>query len=83
MKLPTGEDFEIIGTIEQIKPIAVGSRIREIARLRKVFGVGRWRKLKGIATVRFEDDTIQRVELHWYEAHGIGRKKLKIKEYLD
>lgn len=83
MKLPTGEDFEIIGAIEQIKPIAVGSRIREIARLRSVFGVGRWRKLKGIATVRFEDGTIQRVELHWYEAHGIGRKKLKIKEYLD
>ena len=83
MKLPTGEDFEIIGTIEEIKPIAVGSRIREIARLRKVFGVGRWCKLKGIATVRFEDGTIQRVELHWYEAHGIGRKKLKIKEYLD
>lgn len=81
--LPTGEDFEIIGAIAQIKTIAVGSRIHEIARLRKVFGPGRWRKLKGIATVRFEDGTIQRVELHWYEAHGIGRKKLKIKEYLD
>ncbi len=48
---------EIIGKIEQIKPIAVGSRIREIARLRKVFGAGRWRKLKGIATVQFEDGT--------------------------
>ena len=83
MKLPTGEDFEITGKIEHIKPIAFGSRIREIARLRKVFGAGRWRKLKGVATVRFEDGTIQRVELHWYEAHGIGRKKLKIKEYLD
>jgi len=76
------EDFEIIGTIEQIKTIAVGGRIREIARLRKVFGAGRWRKMKGIATVRFGDGTIQRVELHWYEAHGVGRKKLKIKEYL-
>lgn len=83
MKLPTGKEFEVIGTIEQIEPIAVGSRIREIDRLRKVFGAGRWRKLKGIATVRFGDGTIQRVELHWYEAHGIGRKKLKIKEYLD
>ena len=50
---------------------------------RKVFGAGRWRKLKGIATVQFEDGTSQRVELHWYEAHGIGRKKLKIKEDLD
>lgn len=77
------EDFEIIGGIEAIETIAVGSRIREIERLRKAFGAGRWRKLKGVATVRFEDGTIHRVELHWYEAHGIGRKKLKIKEYLD
>ena len=77
------EDFEIIGRIEEIETIAVDNRIREIARLRKAFGAGRWRKLKGIATVRLEDDTIHRVELHWYEAHGIGRKKLKIKEYLD
>jgi hypothetical protein len=77
------EDFEIIGKIDEIETIAVGSRIREIARLRKAFGVGRWRKLKGVATVRLEDGTIHRVELHWYEAHGLGRKKLKIKEYLD
>ncbi|MDT5122438.1 MAG: hypothetical protein QOC96_1920 [Acidobacteriota bacterium] len=77
------EDFEIIGKIEEIETIAVGNRIREIGRLRKAFGAGRWRKLKGVATVRLEDDTIHRVELHWYEAHGIGRKKLKIKEYLD
>ena len=77
------EDFEIIGKIEQIKTIAVGPRIREIKRLRKAFGPGRWRKLKGFATVRLEDGTIHRVELHWYEAHGIGRKKLKIKDYLD
>ena len=77
------EDFEIIGRIEQIKTIAVGPRIREINRLRKAFGEGRWRKLKGIAIVRVEDGTIHRVELHWYEAHGIGRKKLKIKDYLD
>lgn len=83
MKLSSNEDFEVIGKIEQIVTIAVGSRIHEIARLREVFGAGRWRKLKGIANVRFEDGTIQRVELHWYEAHGVGRKKLKIKEYLD
>jgi hypothetical protein len=62
MKLPNAEDFEVIGTIEEIKTIAVGRRIREIARLRKAFGRGRWRKLKGVATVRFEDGTIQRVE---------------------
>jgi hypothetical protein len=77
------EDFEVIGSIEEIETIAIGNRIREIARLRKAFGAGRWRKLKGIALVRFEDGTIHRVELHRYEAHGIGRKKLKIKEYLD
>ena len=77
------EDFEIIGRIEQIKTIAVGTGIREINRLRRTFGEGRWRKLKGIATVRLEDGTIHRVELHWYESHGIGRKKLKIKDYLD
>jgi hypothetical protein len=71
------EDFEIIGKIEEIKLIAVGKRIREIARLRKAFGAGRWRKLKGVATIRFEDGTIHRVELHWYEAHGIGRWETK------
>jgi hypothetical protein len=78
-----GEDFEVIGSIAEIQLIARGKQIREIARLRKAFGAGRWRKLKGIALVRFQDGTIHRVELHWYEAHGIGRKKLKIKEYLD
>ena len=77
------EDFEVIGTIGEVEIIAAGNRIREIARLRKIFGTGRWRKLKGIAMVRFEDGTIHRVELHWYEAHGIGRRKLKIKAYLD
>ncbi len=77
------EDFEIIGRVEQVEIIAVGSSISEIGRLRKAFGSGRWRKLKGIATVRLEDGTIHRVELHWYEAHGIGRRKLKIKDYLD
>jgi hypothetical protein len=77
------EEFEIIGTIEGVTTIAVGSRIREIKRLRKAFGKGRWRKVKGTATVRLADGTICRAELHWYEAHGIGRKKLKIKQYLD
>ncbi len=77
------EDFEVIGVIESIETIAVGPSIRELHRLLKAFGRGRWRKLKGIATVRLEDGTICRAELHWYEAHGIGRKKLKIKQYLD
>lgn len=83
LHLQMDEDFEIVGVIENIETIAVGNQIREIERLRKAFGVGRWRKLKGTATIRFDDGTIHRVELHWYEAHGIGRRKLKIKDYLD
>jgi hypothetical protein len=75
--------FEIIGEITDVETIAVGSSIRDIARLRRQFGAGCWRKLKGIATVRLPGDRIRKVELHWYEAHGIGRKKLKIKRYLD
>jgi len=77
------EDFHILGEIEAIETIAVGNRIHEIARLRKIYGKGRWRKCKGLATVEFPDGRIHRVELHWYEAHGIGKKKLKIKHYLD
>jgi hypothetical protein len=75
--------FEIIGDITEIERIAVGSSIREIARLRKQFGAGRWRKLKGVATVRLVNGRIRKVELHWYEAHGIGKKKVKVKRYLD
>jgi hypothetical protein len=75
--------FEIIGEITNIERIAAGSSIRELARLRKQFGVGRRRKLKGVATVRLANDRIRKVELHWYEVHGIGKRKLKIKRYLD
>ena len=75
--------FEIIGTIENIETIAVGGRIREIQRLRKQYGSGRWRKLKGLAYARLTTGRIRRVEVHWYEAHGIGRKKMKIKRFLD
>jgi hypothetical protein len=75
--------FEIISEVTDIERIAVGSSIREIACLRKQFGAGRRRKLKGIATVRLANGRIRRVELHWYEAHGVGKKKLKIKRYLD
>jgi hypothetical protein len=76
-------DFEILSEITEIETIAVGNSIRDIARLRKQFGSGRWRKLKGVATVRLANGRIQRVELHWYEAHGIGKRKLKLKRYLD
>ena len=75
--------FEIVGKISNIEVIAVGNSIRDIARLREQFGAGRWRKLKGIAFVRLVNGRIRKVELHWYEAHGIGKRKIKIKRYLD
>lgn len=71
-------NFEIIGEITNIE-IAIGNSIREVARSKKVYGAGRWRKLKGMATIRLEDNTICEAELHWYEAHGIGKKEIKIK----
>ncbi len=75
--------FEIVGELSDVETIARGPSVRERSRLRKQFGAGRWRKLKGIATVRLANDRIRLVELHWYEAHRIGKKKLKIKRYLD
>lgn len=75
--------FDVIGQIEAIEVIAVGPNIRELVYLRKVYGAGRWRKLKGTAQIRLPNGKIRRVELHWYEAHGIGRKDMKIKRYLD
>lgn len=75
--------FEIIDHIENIETIAVGGRIRDIMRLRKQYGPGRWRKLRGIAKVRLKRGKICQAEVHWYEAHGIGRKKMKIKHLLD
>jgi hypothetical protein len=75
-------DFEIVGEISQVETFAVGSGIREIARLRKVYGRGRWRKRKGIARVRLPHGTIHLAEVHWYEAAGIGRREFKIKHLL-
>lgn len=76
-------NFEIIGEITEIESIAVGNKIREIVRLRRKYGQGRWRKLKGVAQVRLRSGRIRLAELHWYEAHGIGRKQMKRKRYLD
>ncbi|HYH84909.1 MAG TPA: hypothetical protein VEX60_05455 [Pyrinomonadaceae bacterium] len=76
-------NFEIIGEITDHETIAVGSSIRDAARLRRMYGKGRWRKLKGIAKVRLRSGRIRLAELHWYEAHGIGRKEIKRKRYLD
>ena len=75
--------FEIIGEIENIETIAIGGRIKDIMRLRKKYGSVKWRKLKGIAKVRLQSGRICNAEIHWYEGHGIGRKKLKIKKLLD
>lgn len=75
--------LEIIGEIENIEEIAVGGRIRDIMRIQKQYGPGRWRKLKGFAMVRLQSGKIRKAELHWYEAHGIGKKKIKIKSLLD
>lgn len=75
--------FEIVGDITHIETFAVGSSIREIARLRKIYGRGRWRKRKGFARVRLEDGSILTAEVHWYEATGIGRREFKIKRYID
>jgi len=72
-------DFEIIGDITAIEPIAVGRGIRDRRRLKKLYGRGRWEKLRGIAKVRLIDDTMHTAEVHWYEAHGIGRKEFKLK----
>jgi hypothetical protein len=75
--------FEIVGEITQIETIAVGNGIRDLPRLRRFYGRGRWRKLKGIALVRLRTGRIRKAELHWYEAHGIGRKEIKRKRYVD
>jgi len=75
--------FEIQGVIEHIEPIAIGNSIRELPRLRKQFGHGRWRKLKGIALVKLSNGTVHKAEVHWYEAHGIGKRKMKIKRLRD
>ncbi len=76
-------NFEIIGKIENIEPIAVGNAIRDLARLRKQYGAGRWRKLKGMTLVRLANGRVCKAEVHWYEAHGISKKKFKIKRYLE
>ena len=75
--------FEIVGKVEDIERIAIGGRINDIMRLHRQFGRGRWRKLKGVAKVRIAGRQFRKAEVHWYEAHGIGKKKMKIKRFLD
>lgn len=74
--------FRIIGQIDVVETFAVGRSIRELPRLKKIYGVGQWRKRKGVATVRLPSGVECKAELHWYEATGIGRKEFKIKRLL-
>jgi hypothetical protein len=75
--------FDIIGEISNIEIIATGDSIHDLSRLQEQYGKGRWRKMKGIALIRLRSGRIRKAELHWYEAHGIGRKEFKRKRYLD
>ena len=79
MSLP----FELLGDLKDVETFASGRQIRELSRLKKIYGPGRRRKRKGRARVRLSDGTLREAEVHWYEASGIGRKELKIKRYLD
>jgi hypothetical protein len=76
-------DFEVVGEITDVETFAVGTSIRELRRLRRDYGPGRWRKRKGKGRVCLRDGAVCKAELHWYEAHGIGRKEIKIKRFLD
>lgn len=75
--------FEIAGQIEGAQTFARGSGIRELPRLRKLYGAGSWRKRKGFASVRLADGTLRKAELHWYEASGLGKFEFKIKRFVD
>jgi hypothetical protein len=76
-------DFEIVGELTKIETIAVNLSIRELESLKARYGGRRWRKLKAVALVRLISGNVRRAEIHWYEAHGIGRRKMKIKRLLD
>ena len=75
--------FEIRGELSGVETFAIGNSIRELPRLRKLYGKGRWRKRKGFAAVTLPNGTIRKAELHWYEASGIGRKEFKIKRFVE
>lgn len=75
--------FTIVDEITNVETIAAGREIRELKRLNKVYGQGRWRKRKGLARIRLSDGTLCRAEVHWYEAHGIGAREYKIKSIVE
>lgn len=76
-------DFELVGELSGIETIAVNLAIRERESLKSCYGGRRWRKLKGVALVRLVNGNVRKAEVHWYEAHGVGRRKMKIKRFLD
>jgi len=76
-------DFEILGKFTAVEAIARGKGIRNLARLRRVYGKGNWRKMKGIARIRLANGQIRTAEIHWYEAHGVGKKEMRRKRYLE
>jgi hypothetical protein len=76
-------DFEVVGAIWEIETIATSGGIRELRRIRRLYGIARWRKMKGVARIRLKDGRIRLAELHWYEAPGIGKKEFKRKRFLD
>ena len=76
-------NFEIVGEIAEVETIAINGSIRILPVLRRRFGPGRWRKRKGFATVRLAEGTLRQAEVHWFEAHGIGRRLMRIKRFLD
>ena len=75
--------FELLGSIKQVETFAVGSGIREMARLKRRYEFGKWRKRKGIAPVKLKDGSHYYAELHWFEASGIGRKEMKINRLIE
>ena len=75
--------IDVVGPITDIETIAAGPAVRQISRLRRQYGRGRWRKLKGVATVRIASGALRRAEIHWYEAYGIVQVRHKIKRFLD
>lgn len=74
--------FTILGQISAIETIAEGTGIRDRPRLEKVYGKGNWKKKKGVASIKLETGEIAQAEIHWYEAHGIGKVEHKIKRFI-
>jgi hypothetical protein len=81
--MPAAMELKILGKISDPEIISSGVSLRVRRRLRKLYGQGRWRKLKGVATVRLPDGHVMLAEVHWYEAHGVGLKELKVKRLLE